>query len=267
MDYIPPESEKKKKKKKKVPKLKKNTVIKNMDKDTGWMENWETPKNRSLANFPNARILFLGGCGRGKTNQMKHVLLSAQTTARKFKRVYIAQCGMGSREWEDIEPTGIFDTLPDLELFDGDEKTCLIIDDYEFEGANKEERRKLTTLFRAISTHKNVSIFCSYQSFFHVPGIARKTANVFCVWKPKSDIELQFISRSVGVKYKDLKQLFKEHCTDYYDFITFDDTKNSPAKIRKGLYTPIDYESDSDDDEPLTKKKIKEIKKFEEFED
>jgi polyphosphate kinase len=269
MDYIPEPEPEKKKKKNKIPKLKKHVVIKNADKDSGWMETWDYPKNRSLANFPNARILFLGGCGRGKTNQMKHVLLSAQTTQRKFKKVYVVQCGMDSQEWLDIEPTGIFDTIPDLDLFDGEEKTALIFDDWEMEGANKEERRKLTTLFRAISTHKNVQLFCSYQSFFHVYGICRKTANVFCIWKPKSDIELQFIARSVGVKFKDLKQLFKEHCTDYYDFLTFDDTKGSPAKIRKGLYQPIDYESDSDeDDEPkITQKKLKELQKYEGCED
>ena len=257
------EDREKKKKKKKIPKLPKHQiVIKNADKDSGWMETWS--KNRSPANFPNARILFLGGCGRGKSNQMKQVLLSAQSTARKFKKVYVVQCGMGSKEWFDMEPTEIFDTIPDLDLFDGEEKTMLILDDFEMEGISKEERRKLTTIFRAISTHKNVSVMCSYQSYFHVLGIARKTANVFCIWKPKSDIELQFIARSVGVKFKDLKQLFKEHCTDYYDFITFDDTKGSPYPIRKGLYTKIDYESDDDDDEPkITKKKLKELQKYE----
>ncbi len=46
---------KKKKKKKKIPKLPRhNIIIKNADKDTGWMESWDKPKNRSPADIPHS---------------------------------------------------------------------------------------------------------------------------------------------------------------------------------------------------------------------
>ena len=72
------EKKQKKIKKKKIPKLpRKNIVIKNADKDTGWMESWDQPRGRSPANIPHSyRLLALGGCGRGKSNVMKQIFLA-----------------------------------------------------------------------------------------------------------------------------------------------------------------------------------------------
>ena len=242
------EVKKKRKKKKKIPKLpRKNVVIKNADKDTGWMESWDKPKNRSPADLIHSyRLLAMGGCGRGKTNYMKQIFLAAQSSARKFKRLYVVTCDLESREWDDCCPTEIFDQLPPIELFDSGEKTCIVIDDYEFEKCGKEEMRKLTTLFRMISTHKSVSILASYQSFFHVPQICRKVSNVFIIYKPNSDLELQSICNRVGMKADDLKSLFKTHASGHYDMIMLDRTKDTPYPIRRNLYDIIDYNSDSD---------------------
>ena len=46
----------------------------------------------------------------------------------------------------------------------------IIIDDFEFKKMNKEDEKKLTTLFRFVSTHKNCSLMASYQSFFDCPS-------------------------------------------------------------------------------------------------
>ena len=68
----------KKIKKKKIPKLpRKNIVIYNNDKDSGWMETWSQPRGRSPANIPHSyRLLALGGCGKGKSNVMKQIFLA-----------------------------------------------------------------------------------------------------------------------------------------------------------------------------------------------
>lgn len=242
------EEQPKRKQKKRIPKLPDRLVrIKNKDKDIGWMETWDKPKNRSLGHFPHSfRLLILGGCGRGKTNVIKQLFLKHQSSSRKFKHLYVITCDLSSREWDDVEPTEIFDTLPDISMFDTGEKTCVIIDDYEFEKCGKEELRKLTTLFRMISTHKSVSLMCSYQSFFHIPSICRKVANIFVLYKPTSNNELQCIANRVGVKYEHLKAMFKKYANDYYDNITIDMTKNTPCRIRKNIYQPIEYDSDSD---------------------
>jgi hypothetical protein len=237
------------KKRKPIPKLPdKVVVIKNADKDGGWMESWKHPKNRSPGHIPHSfRLLALGGVGRGKSNMMKQLFLKHQSSARKFKKLYVITCDLSSREWDDCEPTQIFDRMPDIELFDSGEKTCIIIDDYEFERCGKEEMRKLTTLFRMISSHKNVSVMASYQSFFHTPSICRKTANVFMLYKPTSKNELQTISNRVGVSYENLKYLFKHHANEYYDHILIDMTKNTPYPIRRNIYEVLELqESDSD---------------------
>jgi hypothetical protein len=218
-------------------------VIKNADKDVGnWMETWSKPKHRNVGHLPHSfRLLALGGVSRGKTNYMKNLFLRHQSSSKKFQKLYVITCDAElSKEWLDMEPTEIMDHMPDLELFDGTEKVCVVIDDYEFEKCSKVEIRKLTTLFRMISSHKNVSIMCSYQSFFHCPSICRKTANVFLLYKPTSDGELQTIANRVGIAYGVLADLFRKHCTEYHDMITLDMTPKSPYPIRKNIYQIID---------------------------
>lgn len=252
VDYDEENERKKKKKKKKIPSLpNKVVVIKNADKDVGnWMESWDYPKKRSPAHIPHSfRLVALGAPGRGKTNYMKNIFLKHQTSGKKFERLFVITCDLSSREWDDVEPTQILDRMPDMELFEEPVKTCVIIDDYEFEKCGKEEMRKLTTLFRMISTHKSVSVMASYQSFFHTPTICRKTANCFLIYKPTSENELQTISNRVGIKYEDLRMLFKQFANDYYDHIFIDMTKNTPYRIRKNIYEVIEYNSDTEDEE------------------
>ena len=239
----------KERKKKRVPALPNEVVvIKNADKDVGsWAETWKKPKRRSPGHLPHSfRLLALGAPGRGKTNYMKNIFLRHQSSSKKFQRLFVITCDLSSREWDDMEPDDIFDRMPDLSLFEEPTKTCVIIDDYEFERCGKEEMRKLTTLFRMISTHKSVSVMASYQSFFHTPTICRKTANCFILYRPTSDGELQTISNRVGIKYEDLKQLFRRYCDSYYDMIMIDMSKDTPYRIRKNIYEVIDYDSDSD---------------------
>jgi hypothetical protein len=258
-EYIDEKKKKRKykeRRKKRVPALPNEVVvIKNADKDTGgWVETWDKPKSRSAGHLPHSfRLLALGGVSRGKTNYMKNLFLRHQSSSKKFKKLYVITCDLSSREWDDCEPTEILDHMPDISLFeDGSQKMLVIIDDYEFERCSKDELRKLTTLFRMISSHKNVSIMCSYQSFFHCPSIARKTANVFILYKPTSDGELHTIANRVGIKYDVLYNLFRKHCTEYHDHIMLDMTPNSPYPIRKNIYEVIQTgkpaQSDSESD-------------------
>lgn len=241
-----------KKKNKKIPKLpSKVVVIKNADKDVGnWMESWDTPKNRSPGHLIHSfRLMALGGVSKGKTGYMKQLFLRHQSEAKPFKRLYIVTCSLNSNEWDDCEPTEIFDYMPDFTEILGNEKvkTCIIIDDYEFEKCGSDQLRNLTTLFRMISSHFSASIMCSYQSFMHAPQICRKTANVWILYKPKSKLELACIANRVGMPAQTLRDLFKNYCTKWHDMIMLDDTKDSPYPIRKNIYEIIDID-DSDSD-------------------
>ena len=241
----------KKNKKYRAPKLpSKVVVIKNVDKDVGnWMETWSKPKKRNPGHLPHSfRLLALGGVGRGKTGYMKQLFLRHQSESKPFKRLYIVTCSLNSNEWADCEPTHVFDYMPDFtEILNGEKvKTCIIIDDYEFEKCGAEQLRNLTTLFRMISSHFSVSVLCSYQSFFHCPSICRKTANAWILYKPKSKQELTCIANRVGMSFDTLRDLFRNYCTQHHDMIMIDDTKDSPYPIRKNIYEIIDIDSDSD---------------------
>ena len=170
---------------------------------------------------------------------------------KPFKKLYIiCPDAEESREWDDCEPTEVFDYIPDLNMFDGSEKIMIIIDDYEFKRLDKENEKKLTTLFRFVSTHKNASLMASYQSFVDCPILLRKVANVFVVYKPTSKNELQIIANRVGVSYEVLRECFKNYANGYHDSIMVDMTKNTPAKLRKNIFDVIEYQSsDSDDDD------------------
>jgi hypothetical protein len=177
---------------------------------------------------------------------MKNIFLAHQSSDKPFKRLFVITCDLSSHEWDDCQPNLFTNKLPPLSYFQDQVKTMVIIDDYEFSKCGSDELKKLTTLFRMISTHKSVSIMCSYQSFFDCPKICRKTANVFILYQPRSKTELKTISNRVGVNCDDLKAMFKQHCGNYYDMIMLDMSKDSPYRIRKNIFEMIDYDSDSD---------------------
>ena len=220
-------------------------VIKNKDKDSGWGETWKSGQSPAL--IPHSfRLLSLGGCGRGKTNVLKQLFLKHQSTRRPFKHLYIITCDLTSKEWDDCEPDEIYDEIPELDVFDTGEKSLIVLDDYEQAGRDKTQKKRLTTMFRFISTHKNISLMCSYQSFFDCSQLLRKVCNVFIIYRPNSKQELVTIANRVSIDYEFLRKTFKEKCPDYYDFLVVDLTKNTPYRIRKNVYEVLDYDSDDE---------------------
>ena len=213
-------------------------VLKNADKARFKQEKW-TP-GRSIGCIPHPfRAVFLGGVGRGKPNTIKNIFLCHQASPDKFKELYIVSPST-SEEWEDCDPTDTLTDLPGPELFNPKRKTLLIIDDFELTGINTAQKRKLSTLMRYVSSHANVSIMLSFQSFFDVPAIARKCANVFCVWRPASKLETNTIGNRCGLDKGVLDSLFKEHAEGPYDSIMVDRTVGSPAPIRKNVYEKLE---------------------------
>ena len=228
-------------------------IIKNADKDSGWMESWT--KDRPIGRFPHSfRLLTAGPCGHGKTNFIKNVFLEHQKATKRedrFQRLYIMVCsndeGEITAEWDDMDADLVTHNMLPSDLFDEGVKTMVIIDDYELAHLTKLQEKKLRSLFRNTSTHKNVSIICSYQSFFDTPGFIREFCNVFTIWKPSSKQKLSTISNRVGVSTKFIRAFFKKN-NDPHDSLTIDLTKGTPYKVRLNLHEHIPYDSDSDDD-------------------
>ncbi len=120
----------------------------------------------------------------------------------------------------------------------------MVIDDLELTSANKERMKNLAILFRYCSTHKGLTIYFSHQSFFDVPSLVKKMANVYILWKPRAFSELSMIENRVGYPKGTLKELFSNVATAHRDSITVDLTEGSPAKLRLNLFKKIELQED-----------------------
>lgn len=226
---------------KKVVSLPKEVIILENDDKADWTESWNP--HRDLGCLPHpARILALGGVSKGKTNTLINLFLRHQTgkDCPKFQKLIVITCDINSKQFDQLEPNVITDEIFNVDDIDPDEKTCVLIDDYEMEGLKKEDKRKLSTLMRYISSHSNVSVYMSYQSFFDVPNLLRKCANVFVIYKPDSLSELTTIENRMGLSKDTLSYIFSEIANGPYDSIMIDRTINTPAPIRVNIYDIVD---------------------------
>jgi len=209
-------------------------VFKNKDKDK-YTEKWHPHKN--LANFIRPyRMLILASPSRGKTNVIKNILLHAKP---EFDNIYLMHCDLhGTKEYEEIDYIPL-EEIPEIEEFDRDFRNLLIIDDFSIGLLNKDELHKLQRLFSYVSTHRNLSIIITSQDLFSQQHNARfivRYCNIFLLYKIKNLELLGLISKRLGLKKEDTEAIFKEHITSQYDFLTIDDTQNSPAPLRKNLF-------------------------------
>ena len=250
---------KKKKTKKKIKKLPKISneivVIKNKDKQNH--EAWSSGRSKDISNFPSpCRIVLLGGVGKGKTNLLKNLILHKSPM---FDEIVLCHPDIEhSHEYDDLDVSDKIDEIPDLSYFNYDDdpkkRRLLIIDDMEFEAANKQRLKNLAILFRYGSSHKGLSIYFSHQNFFSVPTIVKKLASVFIIWKPTARNELTLIENRVGMPKGSLKHLFKTVASGHRDSICIDMSENTPAPLRLNLWKilkPVQSSSDEDEDESV----------------
>ena len=238
---------------------KKIIALKNVDKTDH--ESWDALHRKNIANFPCPfRACNIGPSGVGKTNLDKIILLHARPL---YDKVYLVHPDIEvSKEWDDIEPTDYLQKIPPIEYFDElmdpkcKLKSVIVIDDVEFTAKNKDELHNLGLLMRYLSTHRNMSIIFSHQSWFDIPAIVKKMSNVYIIYKPKSRTELSMIENRCGVEKGLLKHLFDTVASGYRDNICIDLTENTPAPLRLNLFNVLEIDSndkkisDSDEEDP-----------------
>lgn len=215
--------------------------IKNADK-AGWQEFWTKNRAKDISNFPHpSRVCLIGPPNSGKSFICKHLLMHQRPM---FKELYVIHGDSDvTTEFDDLEPTMMLDSFPPVEFYDGKVKTLVIVDDVEYSNLSREQLARLHKLARYVSSHKNVTLYFTHQSFFDLPILVRKMCNVFCIWKPRSTTELKLISNRIGLKPEEVENIFENTCNQYRDFLTVDLHINTPATYRKNLFEKIDIQS------------------------
>ena len=205
-----------------------------------------------MYDFPHpVRIAILGKVGLGKSTIAKNIFLRTQAANETpYEQLFIIHGSDSTKEFDDLDPTMILRDIPDPEDFtQNDKKTMIIIDDFEMSGLPKQSLKNLSSLFRFVSSHHNISIIICYQSFFDMPSIIKKCCNVFIIYRPNDRDELGTIARRVGMTKKDMLYIFDNFMKEKRDTLCIDMTEDSPAPLRKNLFTPTEKsETDYDVD-------------------
>ena len=223
-----------------APRLKKQlSEIKNADKGS-WTETWNKPgKKADIANFPHpSRICLIGPPSTGKSFMCKHLLLRQRPM---FQEVYVIHADADvTSEYLDIEPTMMLNEFPDIGFFDGKVKTLVCLDDIEYSNLSSEQTARMNKLIRYGSSHKNITLYMTNQSFFELPSLLRKMSNVFIIWKPRSSTEMKLIASRIGLKPECLEDIFMNICNDFRDSLCVDLHHESPAFLRKNIWEVIE---------------------------
>ena len=122
-------------------------------------------------------------------------------------------------------------------------KTAIIIDDFEMSRLNKVHIANLSKLFRYLSSHNNISIFCGYQDFFSVPIIIRKCCTHFLIWRTRNSDELTIISKRVGISKEIMHEIFRREMKSRRDSLMIDLVSPDNLFIRKNLFEILDIEN------------------------
>ena len=221
-----------------------NDIIKIENVDKKFHERWYD--GRGVCDFPHPfRCVILGRVGLGKSTLAKNIFLRCQSGKQPFQELIIVHGSSESKEWDEFDPTMILSDIPDPEdLVRNTKKACIIIDDFEFNNLPKHALTRLSSIFRFVSSHHNFSIIVCYQSFFDVPPIVKKCANLFVLYRANDDDEMGTIARRVGMKKEVMIRLFDELLPEKRDTLCIDLSEGTPCPYRKNLFTPIEIKGD-----------------------
>jgi hypothetical protein len=203
-------------------------ILKNSDKE--FHEKWEP--NRDPLNFPHPfRAVLSGPPNSGKTMTILNVAVRADKAFEKI--IVVHQDAEMSCEYDDLDVEMRSDIPSTAEHTDNELKTLIIVDDVDFSLMSKEDLKNLDRLVGYDSTHKNISVIITSQTFTRLPTIVRKCANVFVLWKVDDKDQVQLLARRTNT---DLKRLFDNHIKTRFDAIWIDKTVGSPYPIRLNGY-------------------------------
>ena len=219
------------------------SIIAFPNKDKSFQEKW-TPK-RDLLDIPwSFRAVFCGPPSSGKSTIVKNIILKARPL---YKKVQVVHYGAeGTQDYDEIDGIEVTDLsgLPDpVEINPRKEKMLLVLEDIPLSSINREQKQKIDRLYGYSSSHRGVSVICCAQDAFDVPTGARRSSNVFVLWKQPDLNALQTMASRTGFSTSEFRNLFKL-CKKKHDSIMIDLTEGTPAPLRFNAYTKIAIKDD-----------------------
>jgi GTPase SAR1 family protein len=186
----------------KIKLLKQIIILPNVDKGS-WVESYDEKTHGFDILVHPFKLCLSGRPNAGKTLLMHNLFLRIQTSSKPFDTLIVIQPSTSS-EHDILDPTIILNDIPDIEGLVNDKlgKTLIIIDDFDLTKISKIQQRNISLLFRYISSHHNISVMLSYQSFFDIPTIIRKCSNYFILYKTNNKDEISLIAKRVGYDKK-----------------------------------------------------------------
>jgi len=223
------------KKRKTKPRLP-NKLIALPNADKAFHEKWY--KGRNMLNICHpVRCVALGPPNVGKSTVVKNLILRQEPP---FEEIFVIHCDSGyTREYDDLGKVEMLSEIPDPEDWEGLKKTLVVLDDLEFKGMSKHQKRCLDRLFGYVSTHKNISCILCSQDPFNVPPIVRRCSNLWVLWKGNDLDSMANVARKSGMKASDLKYMFDNLLPEHRDSLWIDSTAGTPYPLRKNGFTII----------------------------
>lgn len=204
------------------------------DKDYIKKDIWNP--RRDLLNLPcPVRAVFIGNPSCGKSTAIKNILLRTD-----YDQIDV--CHFSSHdtvEYDDIDCT-VSSEIPSPHDYSNDGlKKLLIIEDFTKENFTKDNIASLSRLFGYTSSHKNLSIFFTCQSFYDIPKQCRRLCNLFVIFKIPDLTSLKSIGQRVGLSTKNFTSIFEKYINQPHDSLWIDMTKDTPAPYRINGYLKI----------------------------
>ena len=222
-----------------------NQILALPNADKAFHEKWG--KGRNMLNIPHPfRCVCLGPPNCGKGTIVKNLLLRAKP---QFEELIVIHCDPDyTKEYDDLD-VEMMSQIPAPEDWRGEVKTLVVLDDLEFKGMSKEQRRNLDRLFGFASTHKHISCVLCSQDPFNVPPIVRRCSNLWVLWRCPDLDAMTTCARKTGMRSKNFNSIFGSlftytneegnEYTDPHDSLWLDMTDKSPYPMRKNGYTLI----------------------------
>ena len=227
-----------------------NEILALPNLDKAFHEKWT--KGRNMLNIPHPfRAVALGPPNCGKGTVVKNLLLRADPP---FEEIFCIHCDPDfTQEWDDVD-TQMLKDIPAPDEWEGEKKTLVILDDLEFKGMNKTQRRNLDRLYGFVSTHKNISCILCSQDAFNVPPIVRRCSNLWVLWRCPDLDAMAVCARKTGMKSGSFNSIFNQLMLGPHDSLWLDMTSKSPYPKRKNGFTLITKKDEELVDNDVEKK-------------